>query len=115
MVSSVARASKDVKAFYENVASATGSNAVSILLGYYTGARLSDVANMRWSAIEWSNRIIRFTASKTCKAVTLPLHPQLERELLKNAGVGNAPMFPALAGKARPEWAIQRDHGKGRR
>lgn len=71
----------------------------AILLGYYTGARLSDVANMRWSAIEWSNKIIRFTASKTGKAVTLPLHSQLERELLKNAGVGNAPMFPALAGK----------------
>ncbi len=71
----------------------------AILLGYYTGARLSDVANMQWRAIEWSNKIIRFTASKTGKAVTLPLHPQLERELLKNAGVGNAPMFPALAGK----------------
>jgi integrase len=71
----------------------------AILFGYYTGARLSDVANMRWSAIEWSNKTIRFTASKTGKAVTLPLHPQLERELLKNAGVGNAPVFPALAGK----------------
>jgi integrase len=71
----------------------------AILLGYYTGARLSDVANMRWSAIDWSNKIIRFTASKTGKIVTLPLHPQLERELLKGAGIGNAPMFPALAGR----------------
>ncbi len=92
----------------------------AILLGYYTGARLSDVANMRWSAIDWSNKIIRFTASKTRKAVTLPLHPQLEHELLKNAGIGNAPMFPTLAGrgtgwKARPEWTFQRDYGKGRR
>jgi integrase len=69
------------------------------LLGYYTGARLSDVANMRWSAIDWSNKTIRFTASKTGKTVTLPLHSQLERELLKNAGIGNAPMFPTLAGK----------------
>lgn len=71
----------------------------AILLGYYTGARLSDVANMRWGAIDWSNRIIRFTASKTAKAVILPLHPQLERELLKSAGIGNAPMFPTLAGR----------------
>jgi integrase len=71
----------------------------AILLGYYTGARLSDVANMRWGAIDWSNKIIRFTASKTGKAVTLPLHPQLERQLLKNAGIGNAPMFPTLAGR----------------
>src|SRR5262249_32325993 len=71
----------------------------AILLGYYTGARLGDVANMRWSAIDWSNKIIRFTASKTGKAVTLPLHPQLERELLKKPGIGNAPMFPTLIGR----------------
>jgi integrase len=71
----------------------------AILLGYYTGARLSDVANMRWNAIDWSDKIIRFTASKTGKPVTLPLHPQLERELLKNAGIGNAPIFPTLTGR----------------
>jgi integrase len=71
----------------------------AILLGYYTGARLGDVANMRWSAIDWKNKIIRFTASKTRKLVTLPLHSQLERELLKNAGIGNVAMFPTLAGR----------------
>src|SRR5205814_8596179 len=26
-------------------------------------------------------------------------HPQLECELMKSAGIGNAPMFPALAGR----------------
>ena len=51
------------------------------------------------SAIDWSNKIIRFTPSKTKKPVTIPLHPDLERELLKNAGIGKAPMFPSLAGK----------------
>ena len=71
----------------------------AILLGYYTGARLSDVANMRWEAIDWGTKTIRFTPSKTRKPVTVPLHPQLERELLKNAGIGKAPMFPSLAGK----------------
>jgi integrase len=79
--------------------SADGDWRGAILLGYYTGARLSDVANMRWSAVDWQNKIIRFTPSKTKKAVALPLHPQLERELLKNAGIGNAPMFPRLAGR----------------
>jgi integrase len=79
--------------------SADGDWRGTILLGYYTGARLSDVANMRWSAVDWQNKIIRFTPSKTKKAVALPLHPQLERELLKNAGIGNAPMFPTLAGR----------------
>ena len=71
----------------------------AILLGYYTGARLSDVANMRWEAIDWRNKVIRFTPSKTKKPIGVPLHPQLERELLKKPGIGKAPMFQTLAGK----------------
>jgi integrase len=71
----------------------------AILLGYYTGARLGDVANMQWSAVDWRKKLIRFTPSKTKKPVTVPLHPQLERELLKKPGIGKAPMFPYLAGK----------------
>jgi len=78
---------------------ANGDWRSAILLGYYTGARLGDVAKMRWSAVDWQNKIIRFTPSKTKKAVALPLHPQLERELLKHAGIGNAPIFPTLAGR----------------
>ena len=81
------------------VEAADGDWQRAILLGYYTGARLSDVANMHWSAINWNNKIIRFTPSKTKKPVMLPLHPQVERELLKNAGIGNTPMFPSLAGR----------------
>jgi integrase len=81
------------------VRAAEGDWRAAILLGYYTGARLGDVANMRWSAVDWNKKIIRFTPSKTKKAVTIPLHSQLERELLKNAGIGNAPMFPTLAGR----------------
>jgi integrase len=54
---------------------------------------------MQWSAIEWRKKLIRFTPSKTRKPVTIPLHPQLERELLKNPGIGKTPMFPSLAGK----------------
>lgn len=71
----------------------------AILLAYYTGARLGDVANMRWEVIDWRNKLIRFTPSKTKKPVTIPLHPQLERHLLKFAGIGKAAMFPSLAGK----------------
>jgi integrase len=69
------------------------------LLGYYTGARLGDVANMQWNAVDWNKKLIRFTPSKTKKPVTVPLHPQLERELLKKPGIGKTPMFPSLAGK----------------
>jgi integrase len=71
----------------------------AILFGYYTGARLSDVANMQWSAIDLEQRLIRFTPSKTKKPVTIPLHDELERELLKKPGIGKAFLFPPLAGK----------------
>jgi integrase len=81
------------------VRAADGDWRGAILLGYYTGARLGDVANMRWDAIDWRNKTIRFTASKTRKPVTIPLHRDLESELLKNAGIGRAPIFPSLAGK----------------
>jgi integrase len=81
------------------VRTADGDWRRAILLGYCTGARLSDVANMRWSAINWNNKSIRFVAKKTKKPVMLPLHPELERELLKSPGIGNAPMFPSLIGR----------------
>jgi integrase len=81
------------------VRAAEGDWRTAILLGYCTGARLSDVANMRWDAVDWRNKVIRFTPSKTKRPVTIPLHPQLERELLKRAGIGKALMFPTLAGK----------------
>ena len=81
------------------VRSATGDWPGAILFGYYTGARIGDVADMRWDAIDWRDKVIRFTPSKTKKLVTIPLHPALERELLKTAGIGKTPIFPSLAGK----------------
>ncbi|MBA3353875.1 MAG: site-specific integrase, partial [Blastocatellia bacterium] len=71
----------------------------AILLAYFTGARLGDVSNMRWSAIDLRRQLITFTPSKTKKAVTVPLHPQLEQELLKQPGIGGALLFPSLAGR----------------
>jgi integrase len=58
------------------VRAAEGDWRGAILLGYYTGARLGDVVNMRWSAVDWREKAIRFTPSKTKKPVTIPLHPQ---------------------------------------
>jgi integrase len=81
------------------VRAANGDWRGAILLGYYTGARLSDVANMRWEALDWRNKVIRFTPRKTKRPVAIPLHRDLERELLKRPGIGKAVMFPALAGK----------------
>jgi integrase len=81
------------------VASAEGDWRTAILVGYYTGARISDVANLRWGAIDWNKKVVRFTQRKTGKDVVIPLHPQFERELLKNPGIARASMFPTLAGK----------------
>lgn len=83
---------------------AVGDWKIAVLFGYYTGARLSDIANMTWSAVDWNKRAITFLPRKTGrrkrKAITVPLHPQLEKQLLKNPGVGSAPIFPTLAGRA---------------
>jgi len=82
---------------------ATGDWKAAILFAYFTGARLSDVANMRWSAVDLDKRLISFTPKKTKrgkKVLRIPLHPDLEKELLKNPGVGNAPLFPSLVGRS---------------
>jgi integrase len=78
---------------------AAGDWKTLILAGYYTGARLSDLSNLRWNAIDLNSRLITFTASKTKKPVTIPLHTELERHLLRSPGVGRAFVFPSLAGK----------------
>ena len=68
-----------------------------ILFAYYTGARFRDVANMRWSAIDFTGKLINFTPGKTKKQVTIPLHSNLEQHLLKSPGIGKAFVFPSLA------------------
>ena len=81
------------------VSSAEGDWRNLILAGYYTGARLSDLSSLRWNAIDLKTGLIAFTASKTKKPVTIPLHTELEQHLLKTPGVGGAFVFPSLAGK----------------
>jgi integrase len=43
----------------------------AILLAYFSGARLSDVANMQWSTVHWRNKVIRFTPSKKKKELMI--------------------------------------------
>jgi integrase len=81
---------------------ATGDWKAAILFAYFTGARLSDVASMQWSAVDLDKRLISFTPQKTRrgkKVLRIPLHPDLEKELLESPGVGNAPLFPSLIGR----------------
>ena len=84
------------------VSAAEGDWKAAILFAYYTGARESDVANMQWNAIDLNKKLITFTPRKTRrtkKAITTYLHPELEKELLKNPGIGRAYLFSTLAGK----------------
>jgi integrase len=81
---------------------ATGDWKSAILFGYFTGARLGDTANMIWSAVDLDKHLVTFTPKKTRrrkKILRIPLHPILEKQLLKKPGVGNAPLFPSLAGR----------------
>lgn len=73
----------------------------AILMAYYTGARLQDVANMTWGGIDLPAKTLTYRARKTDKAVTIPLHPELESHFLDltSPDSDKAFVFPALAGK----------------
>jgi integrase len=72
-----------------------------IVSGYYTGLRLRDIADMEWGAVNLSEQIITLTTRKTRKDVTIPIHPRLGAWLGEQTrGIGKAPVFPTLAGKA---------------
>lgn len=72
-----------------------------ILVGFYTGARLQDVANMRWKSVDLQDQLISFRAGKTGEMVTIPMHPELHGYLLELPAPdsGNAFLFPSLADK----------------
>ena len=80
-----------------------------ILAGFYTGGRLKDLAQLKWSNVDLTEKTITFwqkkTEGKTPKAkVKIPLHPELEEYLIKHAGLDNpsAPVFPELHDKPGP-------------
>ena len=49
----------------------------AILVAYTTGARLQDVANLRWSSIDTENGVISFRERKGDKPALVGLHPDL--------------------------------------
>jgi len=52
-----------------------------ILLGYYTGARLSDCVNMRWDNVNLKKGLISYQQKKTGKQVVIPIHVRLYEHL----------------------------------
>jgi len=73
----------------------------AILAAYYIGARLQDVANLTWEAVDLPGRLITYRARKTGKRIAVPIHPELENYLLELPAPdsGKACVFPTLAGQ----------------
>jgi hypothetical protein len=76
-----------------------------ILLGYHTGIRLSDAANLTWANIDLLNRTLVFWARKTAgrirtgqKDSVVYMHQDLVTyfESLPGSDDPNAPIFPSL-------------------
>jgi integrase len=83
------------------VDAALGDWKTMVLLGYYTGARLSDCANMKWQSVDFAQSVLDFTARKTGTRVVVPIHRALEAHLQRLASVDRPETFlcPSLAGK----------------
>ena len=69
------------------------------LVGYGTGARLQDVANLCWSSIDSENGIITFQERKGDKRVVVGLHPDVEDWISRQPPTDEpeAYLFPTLA------------------
>jgi integrase len=78
-----------------------------ILFGYFTGARITDCARMKWKNVNLSEKLIDYVARKTGtrKEVeerhVMPLSPELEAHLLElpSSDDPNAFIMPGLAEK----------------
>jgi integrase len=75
----------------------------AILVAFYTGARLSDTANLRWENVDMTKRLLRFSEKKKrfTTEISVPLHPDLEAHLLSLPANDDksSPLFPSLFGR----------------
>ena len=54
-----------------------------LVLAWVTGMRTGDLVDLKWSAIAWNQKLIRWAADKTSKLQGLPLLPWVEAHLRK--------------------------------
>ena len=75
-----------------------------ILAGYFTGARLGDLARLTWQSIDLDERSIEFTQKKTGAKIKVPIHSELLDYLLSRSvpDDGRRPVFPTLFNKPGP-------------
>jgi integrase len=74
----------------------------AILFAYGTGARLGDVAGLKWSNLDVANGIVVFKERKTASKAVIGLHPDFTDWLSARPVPpdNNSPVFPSLSGKA---------------
>jgi integrase len=75
-----------------------------VLIGFYSGQRLLDCANLRWRDVDLVSDIktIRFQVRKTGAEIVTVVHPSLENYLLSLSApeTDDAFLFPTLAGRS---------------
>ncbi len=73
-----------------------------ILSGYYTGARLLDLARLTWKQVDLAAKTLTIRQSKTGAIVVTAMHPALEEYFLSlpSADTPEANVFPTLAPQA---------------
>ncbi len=78
---------------------ATGDWRTAILLGYATGARLSDVVSLQWSDLNLITGTLSYRQRKTDERVTTELNDEARAYLESIAGDTAGPVMPSLAGR----------------
>jgi integrase len=79
---------------------ATGDWKGMVIAGFYTGARLSDLANLTWGNVDLFDRTITFTQKKTGAKIKIPIAEDLHSYLMTLPLKDSAPVFPTLYGKS---------------
>lgn len=72
----------------------------AILCGYFLGARLSDIVNLRWQDVDMVAGVVSYRQRKTDEPTTTALHPDLHRHLESIAGDSGEFVMPSLAGRS---------------
>ena len=72
-----------------------------ILAGYYTGARIGDLSNLRWKAVDLKRQAISFVQGKTSRPVEIPIHPEFKQWLdgRDDSREPDGYVFSGMAGK----------------
>ena len=78
----------------------------AIRYAYATGARLQDVANLRWDAVDLQVGLVAFKQRKTGRQTVLAIHPDFESWLLRASIAEERQefVFPSFA--SRPSWQL---------